>query len=84
MIYRLYLLVFLCSFSIKKESSGRFSFPAEIATTNTYGKPIIPFRIDHSAYNPAIMIYLAAVHYILYPGNPNALRQVVEAVKRIL
>lgn len=55
----------------------------EIATANTYGKPIIPFRIDNSAYNPAIMIYLAAVHYILYPGNPNALRQVVEAVKRI-
>lgn len=55
----------------------------EIATANTYGKPIIPFRIDHSAYNPAIMIYLAAVHYILYPGNPNALRQVVEAVKKV-
>lgn len=42
------------------------------------------FGIDHSAYNPAIMIYLAAVHYILYPGNPNALRQVVEAVKRVM
>ena len=41
--------------------------PTGLATANTYSKPIIPFRIDHSAYNPAIMIYQAAVHYILYP-----------------
>lgn len=54
----------------------------EIATANTYGKPIIPFRIDHSTYNPAIMIYLAAVHHIVYPGNPNAFRQLVESVKK--
>lgn len=53
----------------------------EIATANTYGKPIIPFRYDNCPYNPAIMIYLAAIHYISYPGNPNALRQLVEAVK---
>lgn len=46
-------------------------FPTGLATANTYSKPIIPFRIDHSAYNPAIMIYLAAVHYILYPSNPT-------------
>lgn len=55
--------------------------PTGLATANTYSKPIIPFRIDHSAYNPAIMIYLAAIHYILIPGNPTVLRQLVEAVK---
>lgn len=56
----------------------------EIATANTYGKPIIPFRYDLSSYNPSIMIYLAAVHYILYPGNAMALQQLTNAIKKIL
>lgn len=54
--------------------------PTGLATADTYSKPIIPFRIDHSAYNPAIMIYLAAIHYILIPSpfpppSPNSWRR---------
>lgn len=54
----------------------------EIATANTYGKPIIPLLADHTPYNPSIMIYIAGIHYIDYSSNPNrALNDLVHAIK---
>lgn len=57
----------------------------EIATAQSYGKTIIPLRADSTPYAPAIMIYIAGIHYIDYAMNhTRALAQLVEAVKRMV
>lgn len=54
----------------------------EIATASAYGKTIIPFLADRTPYNPAIMIYIAGIHYIDYLSNPpRALADLIRAIK---
>ncbi len=54
----------------------------EIATASAYDKTIIPFLADHTPYNPAIMIYIAGIHYIDYRSHPTrALSDLIRAIK---
>jgi hypothetical protein len=57
----------------------------EIATANTYGKTIVPLRIDDTQFAPAIMIYVAGLQHINYYINPAAAKQqLVAALKQML
>ena len=56
----------------------------EISTAIQEGKRIIPLRLDHSDYNPAVAFYLSSVQYIDWVelGPDEALRRVVGAIAR--
>lgn len=56
----------------------------EIATASAYGKTIIPFRLDDTQYAASIMIFLAALQYVQYVGNGNAMTELVRAVIRAI
>lgn len=57
----------------------------EIATARTYGKRIIPFRLDNSPYDTSIMIYLAGLQYVSYEDAPQkAMGDLVQAINTIL
>lgn len=57
----------------------------EIATANSYGKRIIPFKIDQASYDPSVTIYLAALDAIDYTTNPDrAIRRLIKSVKQYL
>lgn len=53
----------------------------EIATAKTYKRKIIPFRIDNSDFNDAIMLYLADLDFIEYCDNPTlSLKELVDSI----
>lgn len=55
----------------------------EIATARTYKRKIIPFRIDKSEYNEAVMLYLAKLDFIDFTGNPDqSLKELVKSIKK--
>ena len=55
----------------------------EIGTAVNFGKRIIPMRIDNSAYDDAVSLYLSAVQYIdwIELGEETALERIVSQVK---
>lgn len=53
----------------------------EIATAEKYKRKIIPFRIDKSDFNDAIMLYLADLDFIDYCNNPtSSLKELVDSI----
>jgi hypothetical protein len=70
---------------VSTENSNQSNWTAnEIATAHHYGKTIIPFKVDSSTYSPAVMIYIAMNQYIPYQNNPNAMQQIVDAIRSTL
>lgn len=70
---------------VSTENSNQSRWTAnEIATAHHYGKTIIPFKVDSSTYSPAVMIYIATNQYIPYQNNPNAMQQMVDAIRSAL
>ena len=55
----------------------------EIGTAVNFGKRIIPVKIDDSAYDDAVSLYLSAVQYIdwMEMGEETALERIVSQVK---
>ena len=55
----------------------------EIGTAVTLGKRIIPVRLDNSAYDDAVNLYLSSIQYVDVQelGPEEALRRIVEQVK---
>ena len=57
----------------------------EIATANTHGKKIIPFKYDNSLYNDSVIMYISCLDYIDYPAYPNkALKRLLSSIKESL
>lgn len=70
---------------VSTENSNQSSWTAnEIATAHHYGKTIIPIKVDNSTYSPAVMIYIATNQYIPYQNNPNAMQQMIQAIRAAL
>ena len=57
----------------------------EIATANTHGKKIIPFKYDNSLYNDSVIMYISCLDYIDYQAYPNkALKRLLSSIKESL
>lgn len=57
----------------------------EIACAHEYKKHIIPVRIDHSHYNPAVLLHIIDLDYIDYAKNPdNAIKELIDSITKIL
>ena len=56
----------------------------EISAAIQFGKRIIPVRLDHSAYDEAVSLYLSAIQYIDWVelGEEAALQRIVDQIKR--
>ena len=54
----------------------------EIATANTHGKKIIPFKYDNSLYNDSVIMYISCLDYIDYQAYPDkALKRLLSSIK---
>lgn len=57
----------------------------EIATAYSYSKKIIPFRVDDSRYNDAVILHLAHLDYLDYYNNEDkSLIRLVDSIKEYL
>lgn len=57
----------------------------EIACAHEYKKHIIPVRIDHSHYHPAVLLHIIDLDYIDFAKNPdNAIKELIDSVKKII
>ena len=56
----------------------------EISAAIQFGKRIIPVRLDHSAYDDAVSLYLSSIQYIDWVelGEEAALKRIVDQIKR--
>lgn len=70
-IYNCKVFVFLSS----KNSNESTWTMNEIATAQSYGKTIIPVRVDNSQFAPAIMIYVAGLQHVNYYIDPTSGKQ---------
>lgn len=70
-IYNCKVFVFLSS----KNSNESTWTMNEIATAQSYGKTIIPVRVDNSQFAPAIMIYVAGLQHVNYYLDPQLGKQ---------
>lgn len=56
----------------------------EISAAIQFGKCIIPVRLDHSAYDEAVSLYLSSIQYIdwMELGEERALERIIDQIKR--
>ena len=56
----------------------------EISAAIQFGKRIIPVRLDHSAYDEAVSLYLSSIQYIDWVelGEETALQRITDQIKR--
>lgn len=56
----------------------------EISAAIQFGKRIIPVRLDHSAYDEAVSLYLSSIQYIDWVelGEETALQRITDQIRR--
>ena len=71
---------------VSSENSNQSAWTMnEIATANSYGKTIIPLRIDDTQFAPSIMIYVAGLQYINYYMHPQMAKfQLISTIKQVI
>ena len=71
---------------ISSENSNQSEWTSnEIAAARSFGKKIIPFKIDDSPYNDSVIMYIARLDYIEYKNNHDkALSRLLASVRKTL
>ena len=71
---------------ISSENSNQSEWTSnEIAAARSFGKKIIPFKIDDSPYNDSVIMYIARLDYIEYKNNHDkALSRLLTSVRKTL